>query len=128
MIIPLKKSVRDRKFYQKTPIVIPARADPFLQCAELLWMIVPLNPCASDEVYVFLAYSIFYQHCSTASLKSIKFCGSKTKQNRYLRCSSAAPCCFLPVLLRKTGKNARKAALLSAFLRFRPCSFPRDKK
>jgi len=43
-----------------------------------------------------------------------KTCGSKTK-NRYLRCSSVAPGWILPVLLRKTGKNARKAAFQSAF-------------
>ena len=45
-------------------------------------------------------------------LKPIKFCGSET-QNRYLRCSG--PGWSLPVLRSKTGKNARKAAGLSAF-------------
>jgi hypothetical protein len=50
MMILLKKSVRDRKFDQKTPIAIPARAGPFLKCAELLWMMVALNPCASDRL------------------------------------------------------------------------------
>ena len=49
MIIPLKKSVRDRKFDQKIPIVIPARAGPFLKCPELLWVIVALNPCAQPR-------------------------------------------------------------------------------
>ena len=50
MIIPLKKSVRDRKFDQKVPIVTPARAGPFLKCAELLWVMVALSPCASDRL------------------------------------------------------------------------------
>ena len=50
MIIPLKKSVRDRKFDQKIPIVIPARAGPSLKCSKLLWMMVAINPCASDRL------------------------------------------------------------------------------
>ena len=50
MIIPLKKPVRDRKFDQKIPIVIPARAGPFLKCAELLWLMVALVPCPSNRL------------------------------------------------------------------------------
>jgi hypothetical protein len=61
----------------------------------------------------------FARFLSTGAI--IKFSGSK---KNYLRSSSAAPGCFLPVLLRETGKNARKAALLSAiFGRFFPVFF-----
>ena len=45
----------------------------------------------------------------SAPLKLIKFCGSKTPKFANLRCSGAAGWC-LPVLLRKTCKNATKAA------------------
>ena len=66
---------------------------------------------------------------STAPLKVVKFSGSKTKIVILVRCSSAAPAWFLPVLLRKTGKNARKASLslslFSAFL-LDYCGFVRD--
>ena len=49
-----------------------------------------------------------------APLKIIKFSGSKTKKSlpRYFKCSSAAPGWFLPVVLCKTGKNARKPTFL----------------
>ena len=49
MIIPLKKSVRDRKFGRKIPIVIPARAGPHLKAAELLWLVCALIPCPRDK-------------------------------------------------------------------------------
>ena len=50
MIIPLKKSVRDRKFDQKVPIVIPSCAGPYMKCTELLWLMSALIPCKADRL------------------------------------------------------------------------------
>ena len=43
-IYPLEQSVRVRKAGKKIPIVIPANAGPFLVTAELLWLLVAVDP------------------------------------------------------------------------------------
>ena len=43
-IYPLKQPVRARKAGQKTPIVIPANAGPYLMTAELIWLMVAADP------------------------------------------------------------------------------------
>ena len=54
----------------------------------------------------------------SAPLELTNFCGSEPRRTPGfvdLRCPGAAPGWFLPVLLRKTHKNARKAGLFSGF-------------
>ena len=79
MMIPLKKSVRDRKFDQKIPIAIPARAGPFLKCAELLWMMVALSPCASDR----LSSTPLFLRLKNLRAGSFNQCTHKWTQDRY---------------------------------------------
>ena len=79
MIIPLKKSVRDRKFDQKIPIVIPARAGPFLKCAELLWLMVALVPCRSDR----LSSTPLFLRMKNLRADSFNQCTHKWTQDRY---------------------------------------------
>ena len=47
-IYPLKQSVRARKAGHKLPIVIPANAGPYLMTAELLWLLLAVDPTAGD--------------------------------------------------------------------------------
>ena len=79
MIIPLKKSVRDRKFDQKIPIVIPARAGPFLKCAELLWLMAAFIPCPSDR----LSATPLFLRVKNLRAGSFNQCTHKWTQDRY---------------------------------------------
>ena len=47
-IYPLKQSVRARKAGHKLPIVIPANAGPYLMTAELLWLLLAVDPTVGD--------------------------------------------------------------------------------
>ena len=48
-IYPLKQSVRARKAgKKKSPVVIPANASTFLMTAELLWLLVAIDPAVGD--------------------------------------------------------------------------------
>ena len=47
-IYPLKHSVQARKAGKKIPIGISANADPFLMTAELLWLLVAVDPTADN--------------------------------------------------------------------------------
>ena len=80
MIIPLKKPVRDRKFDQKIPIVIPARAGPFLKCAELLWLMVALVPCPSNRLS---STPLFLLRMKNLRAGSVNQCTHKWTQDRY---------------------------------------------
>ena len=47
-IYPLKQAVRARKAGKKIPIVIPGNAGPFLMTAELLWLLVAVDPAVGN--------------------------------------------------------------------------------
>ena len=47
-IYPLKQSVRARRAGKKIPIGIPANAGPFLMTAELLWLLVAVDPTVGN--------------------------------------------------------------------------------
>ena len=79
MIIPLKKSVRDRKFDQKVPIVIPSCAGPFLKCAELLWLMSALIPCKADR----LSSTPLFLRVKNLRAGSSNQCTHKWTQDRY---------------------------------------------
>ena len=79
IIIPMKKSVRDRKFDLKVPIAIPARAGPFLKCAELLWMMKALNPCVSDR----LSSTPLFLRLKNLRAGSFNQCTHKWTEDRY---------------------------------------------
>jgi len=47
-IYPLKQSVRARKAGHKLPIVIPANVGPYLMTAELLWLLLAVDPTVDN--------------------------------------------------------------------------------
>ena len=79
MIIPLKKSVRDRKFDQKVPIVIPSCAGPFMKCTELLWLMSALIPCKADR----LSSTPLFLRVKNLRAGSSNQCTHKWTQDRY---------------------------------------------